>query len=115
MVVPLLPFEKCRECCGYIARSTDRYFQCELRSASVSSNVTSRHESACRNAKHNRIEERLVFFIERAVDENTSARRRWHSALSRVSRPRKHLCQSQIGFSPYTFSGQFALVLRFFE
>jgi len=38
----------------------------------------SRLEAAGNNAKHNRVEDRLVLFIERTVDENTSARRRWH-------------------------------------
>ena len=40
----------------------------------------SRLEAAGNNAKHNRVEDRLVLFIERTVDENTSARRRWHPA-----------------------------------
>jgi len=40
----------------------------------------SRLEAAGNNAKHNRDEDRLVLFIEWTVDENTSARRRWHPA-----------------------------------
>jgi hypothetical protein len=40
----------------------------------------SRLEAAGNNAKHSRVEDRLVLFIERTVDENTSARRRWHPA-----------------------------------
>jgi len=40
----------------------------------------SRLEAAGNNAKHNRVEDRLVSFIEWTVDENTSARRRWHPA-----------------------------------
>jgi len=40
----------------------------------------SRLEAAGNNAKHNRVEDRLVLFIEWTVDENTSARRRWHPA-----------------------------------
>jgi hypothetical protein len=40
----------------------------------------SRLEAAGNNTKHNRVEDRLVLFIEWTVDENTSARRRWHPA-----------------------------------
>jgi hypothetical protein len=42
----------------------------------------SRLKATSNNAKHNRVEERLVFSIEWTVDENTTARRRWHSGLA---------------------------------
>ena len=42
----------------------------------------SRLEAASSNTKHNRVEDRLVLFIEWTIDENTSARRRWHSGLA---------------------------------
>ena len=39
-------------------------------------------KSACNDAKHDRLEERLVLLIERAVDEHASAGGRWHSDLA---------------------------------
>ena len=48
-----------------------RQFQC-----------TSGHESTCRNAKDNRVEKRLILFIERTIDENAGTRCRWHPGLT---------------------------------
>jgi len=42
----------------------------------------SRFKATGNNAKHNSVEERLVLSIKWTIDENTSARRRWHSGLA---------------------------------